>query len=130
MTIESTTHDPLTLVIRILISIRDELRRTTDFELAQRQQEWATREMRRARLADCGNCLYLSPVDWDWLESRGRTLPIVQMTGHCTAQTLAPTRKPNDPTERLFDSPPCGRYEARCWPDGSPIDSQEESDDC
>lgn len=116
-------------VIHILRCIHGELRRVVDFELAQRRQEQATHEMRRARKANCGNCLYLLLADWEWLESRGRTLPNVQLTGHCTAQARAPTRRRGDPTERQFNDPPCGRYTARSWPDGSPIDPQEESDD-
>jgi hypothetical protein len=124
---------------RVLGAIHAELRRTADFEADRLAQETATREMRRARQANCGNCLYIEPASWDWMEDNARTRPCLQdWTGWCTAQTRAPTRKRGDPTERQFNAPPCGRYEARCWPDGSPvtttcqtlsINPQEEDDD-
>lgn len=124
---DETVRDPL---VHVLTCIHAELHRVVDFELAQWRQEQATRAMRRARAASCGNCLHFLPADWAWLESRGRTLPTIQHTGHCTAQARAPTRRSDDPTERQAESPPCGRYETLCWPDGSPVDPQDENDDC
>lgn len=122
---------------RVLAALLNEIRRTADFEADRLAQETATREMRRARRANCGNCLHIEPATWDWMERAGRTLPNVRdWTGWCTAQARPPTRKPGDSTERQFGDSPCGRYEARHWPDGSlvtscqtlPIDHQEESE--
>ena len=127
-----TEKNPL---VHILKCIHDELRRITEFEADRLAQETATREMRRARRANCGNCLHIEPATYEWMERAGRTLPNVRdWTGWCTAQARPPTRKSGDSTERQFGDPPCGRYEARHWPDRSfvtscqplPIDHQEE----
>lgn len=124
---------------RALIGIQAELVRSTDLEADRLVQEMATREMRRARMACCGNCLNFEPASWDLMLSRGRTQPYVKCWfGFCTAQTRPPTRKRGDPTERQSDDAPCVRYDARQWPDGSPvtttcdnlpINPQEEDDD-
>ncbi|MDD3652037.1 hypothetical protein, partial [Immundisolibacter sp.] len=92
---------------RVLAALLNEIRRTADFEADRLAQETATREMRRARRANCGNCLHIEPATWDWMERAGRTLPNVRdWTGWCTAQARPPTRKPGDSTERQFgDSP-------------------------